>query len=70
MSAKKQDLLNLEQCNINLAALTVIREQLVKIKPSDAQSFNNHMDKIEELSNEISADEINLRDAYIEELTK
>jgi hypothetical protein len=68
MPVNKQDLLNLEQCNINLAALTVIREQLEKIKPSDAQTFNKHITKIEKLSREISDDEINLRDAYIEQL--
>mgnify|MGYP006084378363 CR=1 FL=1 len=70
MTVDKQYLQNLEQCNINLAALTVIREQLEKIKPSDEGAFAEHVFKIEELANEISADEINLRDAYIEELTK
>tara|TARA_Y100001970_G_C14108377_1_gene789436 strand:+ start:819 stop:1043 length:225 start_codon:yes stop_codon:yes gene_type:complete len=70
MAATKQQVLDLERCNINLAALGNIREQLEKIRPSDDESFARHISKIHSLIDEMSADEISLRDAFFEELTQ
>ena len=46
MAATKQQVLDLERCNINLAALGNIREQLKKIRPSDDESFTALMESL------------------------
>ncbi|MCG7545402.1 hypothetical protein MHM93_14570 [Pseudoalteromonas sp. MM17-2] len=68
MAATKKQIIDLERCNINLAALGNIREQLEKVSPSD-DVFSEHIVKIHSMIDEMSADEISLRDAYVEELT-
>lgn len=70
MAASKRAILDLERCNINLAALNNIRDQLEKIYPSDSEVFAEHMQKLHDLINEMSTDEISLRDALVEELTE
>ncbi|MDI4654578.1 MULTISPECIES: hypothetical protein [Pseudoalteromonas] len=68
MAATKKQIVDLERCNINLAALGNIREQLEKVRPSD-DVFSEYIVKIHSMIDEMSADEISLRDAYVEELT-
>ena len=49
IAATKQQILDLERCNINLAALGNVREQLEKVRPSDDESFAGHISKIHSL---------------------